>query len=149
MKLLLFTSPKLNRFLYFYFPLFIFSLLYHLLGLPRWLSGKDSPAKARDRGSSLGLGTCPERENGNPVFLPEEFHGQRSLVGYSPWGCKRVGSDWATEPAHMHYLFITLKSRKEVTLLCKKYVLLQVLVRVIWDSSDNVSDIPYASLQVT
>ena len=21
-----------------------------------------------------------------PVFLPEEFHGQRSLVGYSPWG---------------------------------------------------------------
>ena len=23
-----------------------------------------------------------------PVFLPEELHGQRSLVGYSPWGCK-------------------------------------------------------------
>ena len=23
-----------------------------------------------------------------PVFLSEEFHGQRSLVGYSPWGCK-------------------------------------------------------------
>ena len=23
-----------------------------------------------------------------PVFLPGEFHGQRSLVGYSPWGCK-------------------------------------------------------------
>ena len=23
-----------------------------------------------------------------PVFLPREFHGQRSLVGYSPWGCK-------------------------------------------------------------
>ena len=21
-----------------------------------------------------------------PVFLPREFHGQRSLVGYSPWG---------------------------------------------------------------
>ena len=21
-----------------------------------------------------------------PVFLPGEFHGQRSLVGYSPWG---------------------------------------------------------------
>ena len=24
-----------------------------------------------------------------PVFLPREFHGQRSLMGYSPWGCKR------------------------------------------------------------
>ena len=23
-----------------------------------------------------------------PVFLPGEFHGQRSLVGYSPWGLK-------------------------------------------------------------
>ena len=23
-----------------------------------------------------------------PVFLPEESHGQRSLAGYSPWGCK-------------------------------------------------------------
>ena len=24
------------------------------------------------------------------VFLPEKFHGQRSLVGYSPWGNKRL-----------------------------------------------------------
>ena len=23
-----------------------------------------------------------------PVFFPGESHGQRSLVGYSPWGCK-------------------------------------------------------------
>ena len=23
-----------------------------------------------------------------PVFLPGKFHGQRSLGGYSPWGCK-------------------------------------------------------------
>ena len=26
-----------------------------------------------------------------PVFFPGECHGQRSLPGYSPWGCK--GSD--------------------------------------------------------
>ena len=24
----------------------------------------------------------------NPVVLPGEFHGQRSLAGFSPWGCK-------------------------------------------------------------
>ena len=24
----------------------------------------------------------------SPVFLPGELHGQRTLVGYSPWGCK-------------------------------------------------------------
>ena len=23
-----------------------------------------------------------------PIFLPGEFHGQRRLVGYNPWGCK-------------------------------------------------------------
>ena len=28
------------------------------------------------------------------VFLPEESHRQRSLAGYSPYGCKRVGLDW-------------------------------------------------------
>ena len=25
-----------------------------------------------------------------PVFLPEEFHGQRSLEGYSPWGHREL-----------------------------------------------------------
>ena len=34
--------------------------------------------------------------------MPGKFHGQRSLVGYSPWGC-RVGHDWATErTSHTH-----------------------------------------------
>ena len=27
-----------------------------------------------------------EAEMATPVFLPGEFHGRRSLVGYSPWG---------------------------------------------------------------
>ena len=26
-------------------------------------------------------------------FLPGKFHGQRSQVGYSPWGSQRVGHD--------------------------------------------------------
>ena len=29
-----------------------------------------------------------------PVFLPENSHGQRSLVAFSLWGCKRVRHDW-------------------------------------------------------
>ena len=29
-----------------------------------------------------------------PVLLPGKFHGRRSLVGCSPWGC-RVGHDWS------------------------------------------------------
>ena len=32
-----------------------------------------------------------------PVFLPGEFHGQRSLASYSPWGCKELGmTEWLT-----------------------------------------------------
>ena len=29
-------------------------------------------------------------EKATPVFLPGEFHGERSLVGYSPWGHKEL-----------------------------------------------------------
>ena len=32
-----------------------------------------------------------------PVFLREKFHGQRSLVGYSPWGHERVAHVLATK----------------------------------------------------
>ena len=39
-----------------------------------------------------------------PVFLPGESHGQRSLVGYSPWGCKELDTTEATEHTHMHKL---------------------------------------------
>ena len=32
----------------------------------------------------------------NPVFLPGESHGQRSLPGYSPWGHKELDTTEAT-----------------------------------------------------
>ena len=32
-----------------------------------------------------------------PVFLPGKSHGQKSLAGYSLWGCKRVRHDLATK----------------------------------------------------
>ena len=42
---------------------------------------------------SLGLKDTPRREwLPTPVFLPGEFHGQRSLESYSPWGCKELGT---------------------------------------------------------
>ena len=31
------------------------------------------------------------------IFLSGKSHEHRSLVGYSPWGCKRVGNDIATK----------------------------------------------------
>ena len=35
-----------------------------------------------------------------PVFLPGKSHGQRRLVGYSPWGCKE--SDMTKQLTHTH-----------------------------------------------
>ena len=32
----------------------------------------------------------PREWQPTPVFLPGEFHGQRSLAGYSPWGQKEL-----------------------------------------------------------
>ena len=44
----------------------------------------------RDEGSVSGSGKFPGEGNENPLqyFLPGKFHGQRSLVGYTAWGCK-------------------------------------------------------------
>ena len=55
-------------------------------------SGKESACKAKDAGSILGLGRSPEegKQQPTPVFLPEKFHGQKSLAAYSPWGHKKV-----------------------------------------------------------
>ena len=35
-----------------------------------------------------------------PVLLPGKSHGQGSLVGYSPWGCKELDT---TELLHFHF----------------------------------------------
>ena len=45
---------------------------------------------ARDVGSIPGLGRSPGAGNDNSLqyFVPGKFHGQRSLVGYCPRGCK-------------------------------------------------------------
>ena len=53
---------------------------------------KNLSANARDTGdvgSKLESGRSPGGVwKCIPVFLPGKSNGQRSLVGYSPWGCK-------------------------------------------------------------
>ena len=62
---------------------------------------KNPRANAGDMGSIPGSGRFPEGGNGDPTpaFLPGKSHGQRSLVGYSPWYHKELGM---TERACMH-----------------------------------------------
>ena len=69
---------------------------------------KNPPANAGDAGdlgSVLGSGRSPGKGKWQPTpeFLPRKFHGQRSPVGYSPWGCKE--SDTTDQLSiHKNYL---------------------------------------------
>ena len=50
---------------------------------------KDLPVSVGDMGSVSELGKSPGGGDGIPMnVLGRESHGQRSLVGYSPWGHK-------------------------------------------------------------
>ena len=50
------------------------------------------------QGLNLCLLHCRQILQPTPVFLPGEFHGQRSLEGYSPWGLKE--SDMTEQLTH-------------------------------------------------
>ena len=66
---------------------------------------KNPPANARDietQVRSLGWEDALRRAwQPTPVFLPGESHGQRSLGGYSPLGCKELNTTETTQHARM------------------------------------------------
>ena len=85
----------------FWFKFSIFILPY--TGLPRWFSGRESACWCRRHRFNPWVRKIPWRRKWQPtpVFLPGKSHGQRSLVGYSPWGYKESGTtEWLS--IHMH-----------------------------------------------
>ena len=76
-------------------------------GLPRWHSGKESACQCRRPKKCRfdpWVRKIPWRRKWKPtpVFLPGKFHGQRSLVGYSPWGCKELNMTEQTQNNNTH-----------------------------------------------
>ena len=73
-------------------------------GFPGGSDGKESACSEGDPGLIPGLGRSPGKEwLPTSVFLPREFHGERSLAGrslagYSPWGHKQ--SDTTEQFSH-------------------------------------------------
>ena len=59
-------------------------------GFPGGSDGKESACNAGDLGSTPGLGRSLGGGYGNSLQYSclEKLHGQRNLVGYSPWGRK-------------------------------------------------------------
>ena len=50
---------------------------------------------------SVGWDDTLEKEmQATPVFLPAESHGQRSLEGHGPWGCRESDMTEVAEHAH-------------------------------------------------
>ena len=64
---------------------------------------KSPPAK-QETWVNPWVGKIPWRREWQPTpeFLPGEFHGQRSLAGYSPWGHKELDT---TDQLTLHFDF--------------------------------------------
>ena len=93
----------------------------HLLGR---FSGKESPCQCRRRRRhrfDLWVGTMPwnRKWQPTPLFLPGEFHGQRSLVDPRSWGHKESDMTEHTHTQHIRgftvgsedFLFLLYRER--------------------------------------
>ena len=60
---------------------------------------------------SLGQEDPLEEEMAHASSLPGKSRGQRSLVGYSPWGREELDT---TERLHFHFILVTVRSHKSV-----------------------------------
>ena len=74
----------------------IWASIWRDLGSGSGFPGKESSCQFRRLRFIPGVGD-QRKWPPTPVFLPGEFHGRRSLVGYSPRGLKQVGHGWATK----------------------------------------------------
>ena len=75
-------------------------------GIPWWLSGKESACQWKRCGFDPWVGKIPWRRKRQPipVFLLGKFHGQSSLVGYSPWSCKELDTTkWLSTHTYPFY----------------------------------------------
>ena len=59
-------------------------------GFPGDSDGKESVCNARDPGSIRREDPLEKGMATHSGILVWRIHGQRSLVGYSPWGCKEL-----------------------------------------------------------
>ena len=73
-------------------------------------SGDAGDGRLKRRGFSPGVGKIPWRRQWQPTpaFLPGKSSGQRSLVGYSPWGHKQLDT---TELVSFFSFYVAKKSK--------------------------------------
>ena len=90
------------------------------LGFPGDSDGKESTCNVGDLSSIPELGRSPGGGHGNPLQYSclENAHGQRSLVGHSPWGHKESDATEQLSPAqHIAYMLEKRKVPKSMILI--------------------------------
>ena len=97
-----------NEFSLFKFKVII--AMYVFIGLPWGLRGWKICLQWRRLGFDPCVSKIPQWREWlpTPVFMPRESHGQRSLVGYSPWGHKEL--DTTEQIIHVLFPFCLLFS---------------------------------------
>ena len=92
---------------------------------------KNLPANAGDSGLIPGSGRSPGKGNSNPLQYSclEKSHGQKSLAGYTPRGCRRGGHNLATKQQQWaeRGLEIGEAERRRWKNLGNKYLILSLL----------------------
>ena len=114
-----------------------------LVGFPGGTDSKESTCSVGDLGLIPELGRSIGGGHGNPLqyYFPENPHGQRSLVGYNPWGSKESGMterlSTRTSPLHLIlilklHILLYLRACSSVTSFSLIYFLnLYILVRLV------------------
>ena len=104
--------------------------------MAQWLRIHLQSSSCRRHEFDLCVGKIPWRRKWQPtpVFLPGEFHGQRSLVGYSLWGHKESDMTEHTRSPFGHFSKLfgfswSLSCKHVVQLLCD-FLLLVCLMSI-------------------
>ena len=102
---------------------------------------KNLPTRWETRVRSLAWEDPWRRGHGNPLqySCPENPHGQRSLAGYSPWGCKE--SDM-TEQVSTSAILNCSKSHVEATIIEQMVAVVVILLLIAIFFSTNVKILP-------
>ena len=96
----------------------------------RWLSGKELACQCRRCELDPWVGKIPWRRKWQPtpVFLLGKSHGQRSLVGHSPWSHKEVDTTerLSTHTSFLHWV-VFVPDQKSVVCVCVYLYLYSIL----------------------
>ena len=111
-----------------------------LKGFPGGPVVKNLPDNVGDAGliQSLGQENPLEKEMAtHSSILAGKSHGQSSLAGHSPGGCKRVRHDWATKQQRLQiFVYITLTAGllKPIRLGCISRISYSLILKVRLDN---------------